>query len=235
MRLDVGTIEGESQARKGSRKVLQHEPDRRTEVRTCVRLRRRMSSIAPNASTDNRLGPAFFEQPAEALARSLLGVIMTREIDGVQRRARIVETEAYLGPKDLASHASKGRTLRTEVMFGPAGRAYVYLIYGMHQMLNIVCGQTGEAEAVLIRAAEPLDGWQVDLTGPGRLARAFAVTRADNAMDLSQGCLSFHADPTHRVRIRRTKRIGIDYAERWKHRLLRFIDASSPIAAKLRG
>src|SRR5678815_9226 len=86
----------------------------------------------------NALRRSFFEQPAVAVASGLLGAIMTRRVGGVLRRARVVETEAYLGPKDLAAHSSKGRTARTEVMFGPAGRAYVYFIYGMYEMFNTV-------------------------------------------------------------------------------------------------
>src|SRR5262245_10026007 len=124
------------------------------------------------------LTATFFAQPAIELAPALLGTIMTRRIGGTLRRARIIETEAYLGPKDLASHSSKGRTARTEVMFGPPGRAYVYFIYGMHFMFNIVVGKEGDAEAILVRAAEPLDDWDANLIGPGRLARAFGIVRA---------------------------------------------------------
>ena len=158
---------------------------------------------------------------------------MSRRVDGVPRRARIIEVEAYLGPKDLASHSSKGRTPRTEVMFGPPGRAYVYFIYGMHWMFNVTVGTPGEAHAILIRGAEPLDGWDVDLTGPAKLARAFGITGADNDTDLTRGDIVFHQDETYRPRIRRSKRIGIDYAQRWKERLLRFIDVSSPVAKRL--
>ncbi len=102
-------------------------------------------------------------------------------------RARIVETEAYVGPHDLACHAAKGRTKRTEVMFGEAGHAYVYFIYGMYDMLNIVTGAKGDAQAVLIRAAEVIGEWgdgKTDLSGPGKLARAMQITRADNGCDL---------------------------------------------------
>ena len=189
----------------------------------------------PAITPSGCLGAAFFRQPASILAPALLGGVMVRRVGGVVRRARIVETEAYLGPADLASHASKGRTKRTEVMFGPAGRAYVYFIYGMHQMFNVVAGQTGDAEAVLLRAAEPLDGWETDLTGPGRLARAFGVTAADNGMDLTGGDdVCFVPDAGYRPRVIRAKRVGIDYAGRWKNRLLRFIDVASPVARRLR-
>ncbi len=145
-------------------------------------------------------------------------------------QARIVETEAYLGPDDLASHASKGRTRRTEILFGPAGRAYVYLIYGMYEMLNVVAGGEGEAQAVLIRAAKPLNGWQADrclpdLSGPGRLARAFKITRAENGLDLTGNELYFMDDPAYQARIVTAKRVGIDYAKQWKNAPLRFLDA----------
>ena len=185
-------------------------------------------------STRRKLSSAFFAQAAIDFAPGVLGAILTRRVGGGVRRARIIEAEAYLGPKDRASHSSKGRTRRTEVMFGPPGRAYVYLIYGMYTMLNVVVGVEGEAEAVLIRGAEPLDGWEVELSGPGRLARAFAVTLADNGARLTVNDMTFHADPAYRPRIVKRKRVGVDYAGRWKDRLLRFIDAGNPAAARLR-
>lgn len=181
-----------------------------------------------------KLVPACFAMPAIEFAPRILGAILVRRLDGQLRRARIIEAEAYLGPQDLASHSSKGRTKRTEVMFGPPGRAYVYLIYGMHQMLNVVVGTEGDAEAVLLRGAEPLDGWDVDLSGPGRLARAFGIAAADNASPVTGDDLAFYADPSYRPSIVRRKRVGVDYAGRWKDRLLRFIDAGSPAAKRLR-
>ena len=173
-------------------------------------------------------------QDAIEVAPALLGTILTRTIDGQLRRARIIETEAYLGPRDLAAHSSKGKTRRNEVMFGPPGHAYVYFIYGMHTMLNITTGPPDGAHAVLIRAAEPLDGWPADLTGPGRLAKHFAVRMADNNLDLFAGDLTFYAAGNYCPRIRRSKRVNVDYADRWKHRLLRFIDWNSPYAKKLK-
>jgi DNA-3-methyladenine glycosylase len=181
-----------------------------------------------------RLPPEFFHQGAAQLAPALLGSILERRVGGQLRRGRIIEAEAYLGPKDLAAHSSKGRTKRTEVMFGPPGHAYVYLIYGMHWMLNVVVGVEGEAQAVLLRAAEPLDGWDVDLSGPGRLARAFAITHAHNGQSVTDGDLAFYADPAYRPRIIKRKRVGVDYAGRWKDRLLRFIDVSNTAAKRLR-
>jgi DNA-3-methyladenine glycosylase len=195
-----------------------------------------MKEVMPQlAAVQENLRREFFEQPAKELAEALVSTVMVRRVGRALRRARIVETEAYLGPKDLASHSSKGRTARTEVMFGPAGHAYVYFVYGMHWMFNVVAGTTGEAHAVLVRAAEPLDGWQVDLTGPAKLARGFAITGADNGRDLVAGKdIYFVANPAYRPRIAKRKRVGVDYSKHWKHRLLRFIDAASPVAKQLK-
>src|SRR5689334_24733122 len=143
-----------------------------------------MSSRTPKIRL-RKLGPSFYRRAAEDVAREMIGTILVRRVKGERYRARIVETEAYLGPDDLASHASKGRTKRTEVMFGPAGHAYVYFIYGLHQMFNIITGPPGHAQAILIRAAEPLDGWDADLSGPARLARGFEIKLSDNQMDLT--------------------------------------------------
>ena len=181
-----------------------------------------------------KLQQEFYAKPAEELAVALLGKILVRRVRGILRLGRIVETEAYCGVKDLASHSSKGRTARTEVMFGPAGRAYVYFIYGMHEMFNIVGGSVGDAQAVLVRGAEGLNGWEADLTGPGKLAKAFGITRKDNGMDLSGDDLFIVDDPKYRPRILRTKRIGVDYAKRWKDRLLRFVDLNSAVGKRLK-
>jgi len=174
-----------------------------------------------------KFGRSFYQRDAEKLARDLVGAILVRRIHGKEYRARIVETEAYIGPHDLASHSSKGRTKRTQVMFGPAGRAYIYLIYGMYEMLNIVAGKTGSGQAVLIRAAEPMGGWKADLSGPGKLTRAFKITRSLNGRDLTGDMLYLVRDPDYRPRIRRAKRIGVDYAGAWKNKLLRFFDTKS--------
>ena len=189
--------------------------------------------VLPSAS--RRLDPTFFAQSALALARALPGVILVRRVDGTLRRARIVEVEAYLGPTDLASHSSRGRTARTEVMFGPPGRAYVYFVYGLHWMFNVVAGTPGRAHAVLIRGAEPLDGWTADLSGPARLARAFGITGADNGRPVTGADIGFVADPAYRARIVRTKRIGVEYAKAWAARPLRFVDVANPAAGRLRG
>ena len=179
-----------------------------------------------------KLKQAFYAQPAIDLAQAMIGKIIVRRIGDDVFRARIVETEAYVGSHDLACHASKGRTNRTEVMFGPAGRAYVYLIYGMYDMFNIVASHVDDPQAVLVRAAEPLDDWEADLSGPGKLTRRLQITRADNGVILTNRSLYLFDDPADRPEIVATPRIGIDYAQEWKHELLRFLDPASKAVSR---
>src|SRR5580658_744041 len=141
---------------------------------------------------------AFYNRPTIEVARGLLGKVLVHgPAAGI-----IVETEAYLGGGDLASHSAAGITDRTRVIFGPPGHAYVYLSYGMHECLNIVAEPDGEAGCVLIRALEPIEGLDImrtrrpkaradrDLTsGPGKLTQALGITRAHNGFDLTRGDL----------------------------------------------
>ncbi len=182
-----------------------------------------------------KLSQTFYERPAIELAPDLIGKIMIRKVGRKEFRARIVETEAYVGAHDLACHASKGRTTRTEVMFGPAGCAYVYLIYGIHEMFNIVAGEIDDPQAVLIRAAEPLDGWSTDLSGPGKLTRGMQITRAENGLKLTDRRLYLMDDLSDKPPVIATPRIGIDYAQEWKHELLRFLDPSSKAVSRHKG
>jgi DNA-3-methyladenine glycosylase len=179
-----------------------------------------------SSSRVKKLTQSFFQRPAADVAQALIGKILVRRLQGKLFRARLIETEAYLGPDDLASHASKGRTRRTEVLFGAPGRAYVYLIYGMYEMLNVVAGAAGQGQAVLIRAADPLDDWKVDLSGPGRLTRALQITRLQNGLVLTGTQLYLLDDPDDQPAVQSTKRIGIDYALQWKDAPLRFVDAN---------
>lgn len=173
------------------------------------------------------LPATFYARDAETVARELLGTTL---VFG-DKRVRIVETEAYVGVHDLACHAAKGRTKRTEVMFGPAGRAYIYLIYGMYELLNIVTGSEGDAQAVLIRAGEPLENITRTTDGPGKLTLALGLTRALNAHDLTQEPLTLEAG-TPPQEIVTTTRVGIDYAGAWKDAPLRFYDAASRHVSK---
>jgi DNA-3-methyladenine glycosylase len=184
-----------------------------------------MAARPVNPSLDR----AFFARDAETVARALIGTTLVRRVRGKELRARLVEVEAYLGPHDLAAHSSKGRTARTEVMFGPAGHAYVYLIYGMYEMFNIVTGGIDDAQAVLVRAAEPLEGWAANLSGPGRLAREMQITRALNGEDLttSDRLWLLPRVEAKAPRVGRGVRVGVDYAGIWKDELLRFYDMNS--------
>jgi DNA-3-methyladenine glycosylase len=182
-----------------------------------------------------RLQRAFYQRGAEELARDLIGTILVHRAAGHEYRARIVETEAYVGSHDLACHASKGRTQRTEVMFRAGGCAYVYFIYGMYDMLNIVASAEGDPQAVLVRAAETMGAWQADLSGPGKLTRAMRITRADNGRDLTGRKLFLMAAGGCRPKIGVSRRIGVDYARDWKNAMLRFFDESSGAVSRARG
>ncbi len=165
----------------------------------------------------------FYARGAATVARELLGKVLVRDGEGgVRRRARITETEAYVGSHDLASHSRHGKTARNATMFGPAGHLYVYFVYGMHHCANVVTGDDGVGEAVLLRAAEPLDGWHARLGGPALLAKAFGITRADDGADLLEGPFTVEDGPAPR-RVQRTARIGVGYAQDWAHRPLRFL------------
>jgi DNA-3-methyladenine glycosylase len=181
-----------------------------------------------------KLGRTFYRREADQVAIDLIGRILVHRVGNRTLRGRIVETEAYVGEHDLACHAAKGRTQRTEVMFGPPGFAYVYFIYGMYTMLNIVTGNKGVAQAVLVRAAEPLDGWKANLSGPGRLAKQFHITRADNGLDLTGDRMFLLQGAEQRPVVAVSRRIGVDYAREWRDAPLRFYDATSKAVSKLR-
>lgn len=205
------------------------------------------------------LSRSFYNRTASKVARDLLGCWLVHRPRGNGRLliGRIVETEAYVGERDRACHAHAGRTARNAIMYGPPGHAYVYFIYGMYDMLNVVCQPEGVPEAVLIRALEPLEGVEImrrrrmrhgaarrtrgdavrgmrrDLhlaSGPGKLCRALAVTRrAHDGMDLTTGTLWIASAARQRgERIARGPRIGVDYAGADALRLLRFWLAGNP-------
>jgi DNA-3-methyladenine glycosylase len=175
----------------------------------------------------------FYDRNAVEVAPALLGCVLARRGRGGWLLGRIVETEAYLGEHDLACHARAGRTARTEVMYGEPGHAYVYLIYGIHQMLNCVCGPGSDANAVLIRAVEPVPDslpWlHASGSGPGNVCKAFGIQPRHNRDDLCSGDAELIIAPRRapRPRIVRGKRIGVDYAGDWAHQPLRFCDARS--------
>jgi DNA-3-methyladenine glycosylase len=175
-----------------------------------------------------RLTAAFYRRPALVVARDLLGRTLCRELpDGTVLRGRLVEVEAYDGLMDRASHAFRGLTQRNRFMFEKGGLAYVYFVYGMHHCLNIVTGDAGHPQAVLLRAAEPPGA--ASASGPGRLTRAFHVDRSLDGESFLKGRLWLEAgEPVTDREIRRTRRIGVDYAGIWAKRRYRFIIKGHP-------
>jgi DNA-3-methyladenine glycosylase len=170
-----------------------------------------------------KLPRSFYNRDTVTVARELLGKYLVHEIDGITRIAKIVETEAYLGPHDLAAHSCKGLTPRTKVMFGPPGYAYVYLIYGMHHCMNVVTEREGQASAVLLRALEPVLNIETRTQGPGLLCRAMKIDKTLNEHDLlSDNFYIAKHEQSEDMNIIERPRIGVDYAGEWVKKLLRF-------------
>ncbi len=179
---------------------------------------------------------SFYDRDTATVARALLGCALVHLDGDLRRVGRIVETEAYVGAHDLACHASKGRTPRTEVLFGEPGRAYVYLIYGMYDCFNVVTDREGHASAVLVRAVAPIDHCMGDTDGPGKLCRAMRITRAHNRLDLTLPPLWIESgEPPRPGSISRGPRIGVDYAGDWAKEPLRFWLADSPWVSRKSG
>lgn len=187
-------------------------------------------------ATRSRILPrTFYERDTITVARDLLGKILVHG----RTSGLIVETEAYLGGNDLASHSARGITNRTRVIFGPPGHAYVYFIYGMHECLNLVAEPQGTPGCVLIRAAEPLTDIRAMrrrrpnarsieklASGPGNLTRAFGITRAQNGVDVTRGALVLREwTKTPVIDIQVTPRIGIRQCSDWP---LRFVIPGNP-------
>jgi DNA-3-methyladenine glycosylase len=177
---------------------------------------------------------AFFERSTLAIAADLIGMHLVHDDGRRVRRGRIVETEAYQGPRDLAAHSARGRTARTEVMFGPPGHAYVYFIYGFWYCLNVVTGAPGVPHAVLLRALEPLQGL-ARASGPGLLCRAMGIDRRFNGVDLRGEVLWLERRTGAAPRIARSTRIGVDYAGDWARKRWRFYESGSPFVSGTRG
>jgi DNA-3-methyladenine glycosylase len=197
----------------------------------------------PELQRATRTGREFFETDAATLAKRLIGCTLVRVLDGERLAGRIVETEAYLGVQDRASHAFGGRrTPRNEMMYARPGTAYVYFTYGMHFCMNVVCAAVDEPVAVLLRALEPLEGLgsmraaratpskpaprDTDLcSGPGKLCRALGIARAENGQDLVDGGVMWieHAPPHwSSPRLMNTARIGLGDTGVWGKRRLRW-------------
>jgi len=176
--------------------------------------------------TPHRLDSAFFTRDVLTVAPELIHKILVRKFeDNTIERYRITETEAYRGEDDLACHASKGRTSRTEVLYHKGGKLYIYLIYGMYQMLNIVTSIEGDPQAVLIRGIE-------GFTGPGKLAKHLRLDKTFYGEDLMISERLWIEEDKMSPQYSTGPRVGIDYSGDWKHKPWRFI---SPLQEKNRG
>jgi len=176
-----------------------------------------------------KLPRAFYARDTRAVARDLLGKVLVHVDGGVRRAARIVETEAYHGPGDRASHARFGRTARSAIMFGPPGVSYVYLVYGTSHCMNVVTGAEGFPSAVLLRAGEPVEGCLHSTRGPGNLCRALAIRRPhDNGRDLAGDDLFIEDGPAPAERILSARRVNVDYAGPWAEKPWRYALAGNP-------
>ena len=199
---------------------------------------RRGKSVA-SVLVEAKLPRDFYARPVLVVARECVGKVLVRRTPDGVTAGRIVECEAYRGPQDKAAHSARGRTKRTEAMFGPPGYAYVFLLYGTSWAFNIVTSVEGEPHAVLIRALEPVVGIDTmverrkrmqagrELTnGPGKLCQALAITGADYGRDLCGDELFLQAGP--RKRLGRSARINVDYAGSWALRPWRFFECGNP-------
>jgi len=208
--------------------------------------------LMPGHQTPLRPLPrAFFERDASTVARELLGQLLVRRRDSETLILRIVETEAYLGKGDRASHAWRGKAEgRAKSLFRPAGVAYVYLIYGIHYLFNVVTGSESDGSAVLVRAGEPELGIDVMAAnrgvlssarpgqiagGPGKLSQALAIGAAENGVPLDRGDLCFcRGQSISRDSIAAGPRIGVDYAGEAATWPLRFAEKGNPHVSRPR-
>jgi DNA-3-methyladenine glycosylase len=181
-----------------------------------------------------KLNRDFYSQDTKIVARELLGKYLVFQSGNIRKVGKIVETEAYLGQHDLASHSARGLTERTRVMFGPPGYVYVYMIYGIHYCLNIVTEKEGHPSAVLVRALEPIENISLSTRGPGLLCKALGINKSHNHHDLlSEDFYIAAANEVEKFTIVKKSRIGVEYAKHWSKRLLRFYIKNNTYVSKL--
>lgn len=191
--------------------------------------------LTDGGATEGKLSRAFYARPVLTVARESIGKLLVHRTPEGETAGRIVEAEAYRGPEDLAAHSARGRTRRTEAMFGAPGHAYVFLLYGRSWAVNLVTGELGEPHAVLIRALEPVRGRELmarrrgiapdsrALTnGPGKLTQALAIDGSDYGRDLCGDELFLEDGPC--LAIGRSARINVEYAGKWAARRWRFYE-----------
>ena len=176
----------------------------------------------------------FYNRNTILVAQELLGKYLVHVTSSGERVGKIVEVEAYLGSKDLASHSSKGMTKRTQMMFGPPGFAYVYLFYGIHHCMNVVTEEEGVGSAVLLRAIEPVIGIEKSTKGPGLLCKALEIDKQLNGYDLCSDHFYIKHPPAQHAsfQVEKRPRIGVHYAKEWADKLLRFYIKDNPFVSK---
>ncbi|QDP73380.1 DNA-3-methyladenine glycosylase [Legionella israelensis] len=180
-----------------------------------------------------KLTREFYARDTETVAQELLGKYLVRRHNSIEQIGRIVEVEAYLGQHDLACHSSKGLTQRTKTMFGPAGYAYIYLIYGMYYCTNVVTESEGVGSAVLLRAVEPVKNISDKTHGPGLLSRAMSIDKTLNNHDMtSEHFYIAVAEDKSSFLIQKKPRIGVAYAKEWANKELRFYIKNNPYVSK---
>jgi DNA-3-methyladenine glycosylase len=205
----------------------------------------------------SRLDKEFFIKPAIQVSKNVLGKYLVHKTSNGILSGKIVEVEAYIGPHDKASHARKGITERNKAEFMEGGHIYIYLVYGMYWQLNISTGKKDYPECFLIRALEPMDGIEImkknretnninNLTnGPGKLCEAMGFSKIHYAIDITKDKKIYIEDRSEiisnpsqrlvspRLKIVKSKRIGIDYAQEWKDKLLRFYIKNNTFVSKI--
>ncbi len=194
-----------------------------------------------------KLPRSFYSRPTLQVASDLLGKVLVRRRGPRCLAGKIVETEAYVGPDDLACHASKGHTPRTAIMFGPPGYAYVYMIYGFYFCLNVVTEAEGYPAAVLIRAVEPLENVELMrrlrnnparetniASGPGKLCLAMAIDKRLNGADMAGTTIWIENRKLDPGPIRTSPRAGVDYAGEYRDKPWRFFVQDNPHVSRVR-
>ena len=194
-----------------------------------------------------KLPRSFYSRSTLDVASDLLGKVLVRRLRRRNLAGTIVETEAYVGPHDLACHASKGHTPRTAVMFGEPGHAYIYMIYGFYFCLNVVTEPVGYPAAVLIRAVEPLENVElmrrfrnnpkreIDIgSGPGKLCKAMSIDKTLNGEDLLGATIWIEDRKLDPGAIRTSPRVGVDYAGEYKDKPWRFYIEGNPHVSRVR-
>jgi len=179
-----------------------------------------------------KLPREFYDRDTQLVARELLGKFLIHKTGDIERIGKIVEVEAYLGEHDLPAHSAKGRTARTEIMFGPPGHTYVYLIYGIHHCMNVVTEREGHASAVLLRAVEPVKNLEGRTNGPGLLCRAMGIDKRLNGHDLLSDDFYIAESEAEKFSTVKGPRIGVDYAKHWAKRHLRFYIKGNAFVSK---